>query len=166
MVNTQSSKVKLEEIGKFEVPTTEEIKQEDVKVTNLFEKVMGSINPFSQYIIREMRDPVGQSDVKLWELEESIFNKPLGEVKRESLFRSSSEMFVIYKYTNDPLMLVKSDRYTEGKFVPVRALFPKEESLIFETSILQQMKLKEMQLQQQKNMLNALNQMQPPPTTV
>jgi hypothetical protein len=59
VVNTQSSKVKLEEIGKFEVPTTEEIKQEDVKVTNLFEKVMGSINPFSQYIIREMRDPVG-----------------------------------------------------------------------------------------------------------
>jgi len=85
--------------------------------------------------------------VKLWELEESIFNKPLGEVRRENLFRSSSEMFVIYKYTNDPLMLVKSDRYTEGKFVPVRALFPKEESLIFETSILQQMKLKEMQLQ-------------------
>ena len=75
-------------------------------------------------------------------------------------------MFVIYKYTNDPLMLVKSDRYTEGKFVPVRALFPKEESLIFETSILQQMKLKEMQLQQQKNMLNALNQMQAPPATV
>jgi len=149
--------MKLEEIGKFEVPSAEEIKQKDVKVTDLFEKVMGSINPFSQYIIREMGDPVGKSDVKLWELEESIFNKPLGEVKRESLFRSSSEMFVIYKYTNDPLMQVKSDRYTEGKFVPVRDIFPKEESLIFETSILQQMKLKEMQLQQQKNMLNALN---------
>lgn len=45
---------------------------------------------------------------KLWELDEAIFNKPPGEVKKEHLIKSSSEMFAIYKYTNDPRMIVKS----------------------------------------------------------
>ena len=92
------------------MPSGDSIKENDVgKITKttLFEKVMGSINPFSQYVIRELKD---QSNAKLWELEESIFKKPSGEVKRESLIRSSSEMFVIYKYTNDPFMQCKSDR--------------------------------------------------------
>ena len=123
------------------MPSGDSIKENDVgKITKttLFEKVMGSINPFSQYVIRELKD---QSNAKLWELEESIFKKPSGEVKRESLIRSSSEMFVIYKYTNDPFMQCKSDRYTQGKFVPFRDLFPDEESHIFETSILQQLKI-------------------------
>ena len=82
---------------------------------------------------------------KLWELEPSIFRKPDGEVNRQNLVRSSSEMFVIYKFTNDPLMKVKSERYTDGKFVPVSDIFPTEESTLFETSILHQLHLQELQ---------------------
>jgi len=41
---------------------------------------------------------------KVWELDEAIFKKPQGEVSKENLFKTSSEMFVIYKYTNDPHM--------------------------------------------------------------
>jgi hypothetical protein len=49
VVNTQSSRIKLDEVGKFEVPSAEELKEADAKITKttLFETVMGSINPFS-----------------------------------------------------------------------------------------------------------------------
>lgn len=50
-------------------------------------------------------------------LEESIFQKPLGEVNEDTLKKTSSEMFVIYKYFSDPLIKVKSQKYTEDKFV-------------------------------------------------
>ena len=97
-----SSRVRLEEIAKFET--------KDAAPPALFETLMGSINPFTQFIIREMQTEI--EGTKQWELEESIFRKSSGEVRRENLFRTSSEMFVIYKYTNDPLMKVKSEKYT------------------------------------------------------
>jgi len=50
-------------------------------------------------------------------------------------------MFVIYKFTNDPYMRVKSDKYTNGRFVQVRELFPPEESALFETSLLEHLKM-------------------------
>lgn len=50
----------------------------------------------------------GESSQKLWEIDEAIFRKPPGEVRRENLIKTSSEMFVIYKFTNDPHMMVKS----------------------------------------------------------
>lgn len=37
--------------------------------------------------------------------------------------KTSSEMFVIYKYLNDPMMRVKSHKYTKGEFVIVKDLF-------------------------------------------
>jgi hypothetical protein len=80
---------------------------------------------------------------KVWELEESIFKKPRGEVRRENLFRNSSEMFAIYKYTNDPHMLVKSTKYTGNFFVPCKDLLPKEEETLFETSIIKDIKSQE-----------------------
>ena len=50
----------------------------------------------------------GEGSQKLWEIDEAIFRKPPGEVRRENLIKTSSEMFVIYKFTNDPHMMVKS----------------------------------------------------------
>lgn len=79
----------------------------------------------------------GSQGEKHWQLEESVFRKQAGEVKQENLIRNSAEMFVIYKYANDPQMKVKSSVYTQDQFVPVRDLFPKQEEALFETSILQ-----------------------------
>lgn len=87
MNNRRTLKVKLEEVGKF--PTED--------ADSLFEKLMGSLNPFSQYIIREMLSC--KTAEKSWQLDESIFGKPEGEVKKEFLTKTSSEMFVIYKFT-------------------------------------------------------------------
>lgn len=91
---------------------------------------MASINPFSKYVIEECQQQ-GQetSSQKIWTLEESIFNKPAGEVKQENLEKTSSEMFSIYKYFSDPTMKIKSAVYTQDKFCEIRELFP-EESLL------------------------------------
>jgi hypothetical protein len=72
---------------------------------------------------------------KVWELEESIFEKPAGTVKREYLYKTSAEMFTIYKYTNSPVMKVCSDKYTNGVFIEVKDILNQENSLL-ETSIL------------------------------
>lgn len=100
---------------------------------------MGSLNPFSQFIVREMIEGADKNE-KLWELDEAIFNKPAGEVKKEHLIKSSSEMFAIYKFTNDPRMIVRSSKYTNGEFIECRHLLPQEESVFFETSILNDIK--------------------------
>ena len=119
--NRRTLKVKLEEVGKF--PSDD---------CSLFEKLMGSLNPFSQYIIREMLS--SETTHKSWQLDESIFgNKP--DVKPEFLTKTSSEMFVIYKFTQDSSLKVKSEKYTHGEFVECKELLPKEESSLFESQI-------------------------------
>lgn len=66
-------------------------------------------------------------------MEESIFQKPPGEtVKQENLCKTSSEMFVIYKFTNDPFMKVKSTKYTKDEYKCIKDLYT-EQSLL-ETS--------------------------------
>lgn len=101
---------------------------------------MGSINPFAKFIIQELHE--ARQGEKLWLLEESIFGrKPTDGTRRDNLIRTSSEMFVIYKYTNDPLMRVKSEVYTGDQFIPVRDLFPQQEPLLYETSLLERLKL-------------------------
>ena len=75
---------------------------------------------------------------KVWELDEAIFKGR--EVKQENLFKTSSEMFVIYKYTNDPRMIVKSSKYTGNAFTECKDLLPKEEAVLFETSVLNDIK--------------------------
>lgn len=52
-------------------------------------------------------------------------------------------MFVIYKYTNDPRMLCKSSKYTGGAFVECKDLLPSEEAILFETSVLVDLKAQE-----------------------
>jgi hypothetical protein len=101
----------------------------------LVEKILGCLNPFSQYLIREVSKGENTSD-KVWELDAAIFKGTRGEVKKENLFKTSSEMFVIYKYTNDPGMLCKSAKYTGGAFVKCKDLLPIEEERLFETSVL------------------------------
>lgn len=49
--------------------------------------------------------------------------------------KTSAEMFTIYKYTNDPRMKVKSEKYTSGEFTEVKDLIDQEDSML-ETSIL------------------------------
>jgi len=50
--------------------------------------------------------------------------------------KTSSEMFVIYKYLNDPMMRVKSHKYTKGEFVIVKDLFNAADSSLFESTSL------------------------------
>ena len=57
---------------------------------------------------------------KRWELEETIFQKPPGTVAKENLMKTSAEMFTIYKYTNNPVMFIRSDKYTNSQFVQVK----------------------------------------------
>ena len=49
-------------------------------------------------------------------------------------------MFAIYKYANDPHMLVRSAKYTDGQLIPCKDLLPKEEETLFETSIIKDIK--------------------------
>ena len=100
----------------------------------LFEQLVSCLNPFSQFIIREINDKT--TSQKSWQLDESIFGLPKGEVKQEFLAKTSSEMFAIYKYTNDPSMKVMSEKYTKGENVECKSLIPHEEQKLFESNAL------------------------------
>jgi hypothetical protein len=96
---------------------------------------MTSVNPFAKFIIQEIIErpsfQVSEADQKYWELDEAIFGRPPGEVvKRENLLKTSFEMFAIYKFSNDPSMRVKSERYTGGEFKQVLEIVDFEESLL------------------------------------
>ena len=45
-------------------------------------------------------------------------------MKPENLLKTSAEMFVIYKYFSDPLLKVKSTKYTQGEFRQFKDIFP------------------------------------------
>lgn len=50
---------------------------------------------------------------KNWELHESLFKKgPNHKVNPVNLIKSSSQMFTVYKYCENPNLLVKSQTYT------------------------------------------------------
>lgn len=50
---------------------------------------------------------------KNWELHESLFKKgPNHKVNPDNLIKSSSQMFTVYKYCENPNLLVKSQTYT------------------------------------------------------
>lgn len=92
---------------------------------------MASINPFASYVLEETK--VDGKVPKHWTLEESLFQTRTSsqqavqtpEQKEAKLHKDSSEMFVIYKYVNDPLLKVKSEKYTSiPEFVDVKDLFP------------------------------------------
>ena len=72
-----------------------------------------------------MKDLEAYDQSKNWTLESTIFSKPPEEVKQDNLMKTSSEMFVIYKYFSDPLIKVKSVKYTEDKYEHIKDMFPK-----------------------------------------
>jgi len=83
---------------------------------------MASINPFASFAIDECKEKEGG---KHWTLEESLFQKK-GPSEESKLQKNSSEMFIIYKYLNDPLLKVKSEKYCGNgeDFVQIKDLFP------------------------------------------
>jgi hypothetical protein len=93
---------------------------------------MASINPFASYVLEECK--LDGKVAKEWTLEESLFtNKTASsssanqtaEEREAKLKKDSSEMFVIYKYVNDPLLKVKSEKYTGiPEYVQAKDLFP------------------------------------------
>ncbi len=95
---------------------------------------MASINPFASYVIDECREKAKSStslkepSEKYWTLEESIFKSkasPVGQTAEQRLKKSSAEMFVIYKYTNAPLIKVKSEKYNgTDDYSPIKDFFP------------------------------------------
>ncbi len=90
---------------------------------NVFSEMMSLINPFAKYVIEdpaqkksEEKEEEEEEEKKAsidWEMEESIFqNAPEGV----NLHKSTTEMFVIYKYCPDPEIRVKSEQ-TDNKFL-------------------------------------------------
>ena len=95
----------------------------------IFSRLLTSINPFSQFIVREMVS--GDSTLQHWELDEKILQRhPDEQIKKEILLKTSTEMFSIYLYTKDPTMRMKSEKYTSGEFKAVKDLVSIEESLL------------------------------------
>lgn len=62
----RTMKLKLEEFSKFEV------KEESPQQLNATETVLGCLNPFSQFVVKEIMTK-SDSFEKVWELDESIF---------------------------------------------------------------------------------------------
>jgi hypothetical protein len=75
-----------------------------------------------------------KNDERTWELNESLFKRPGHEVNPENLRKTSSQMFSLYKFYENPCLLVKNNHQTgkEG-FIEVGELVPK--ITFFETPI-------------------------------
>ena len=130
VVTNESLKLKMDHFG--------DIKTEGDELTDsmnprqqLFSQLLTGINPFAQFIVREMAEAGDCSSAKNWELDEQILQRYSGEViKRANLQKTSSEMFSIYMYTKDPSMLIKSDKYTKGEFKAVKDLVKLDQQLL------------------------------------
>lgn len=99
----------------------------------LFDRLLTSINPFAQFVIREQieaKSSFARKSKKHWVLDEAIFKNSEVKVKKENLLKTSAEMFSIYIYVKDPMMEVKSDKYTNGEFKKVKDLISIEDSLL------------------------------------
>ena len=103
VVSHEKHRIRMDEIAEMET-----IEEEKKDPGFLFKQLMASINPFASYVIDECKQ---EQDVgKEWTLEESLFQKK-GQIEESKLQKNSSEMFIIYKYLNDPLLKVKSEKY-------------------------------------------------------
>ena len=105
VVTNESQKLKMEVIS--------EIKDDGVDVEGmnckqqLYSRLLTSINPFAQFVIREqieLKDNFARKSKKHWVLDEAIFAKSEYKPKKENLLKTSSEMFSIYIYVKDPMM--------------------------------------------------------------
>jgi len=120
VVSHEKHRIRLEDIANWNVQ--EEEKQDP---GFLVKQLMACINPFASYVLTECRDK-NESLQKHWTLEESIFKNPVSAAEQDQrLKKSSAEMFAIYKYVGDPLLKVKSERYTGTEdYTPIESFFP------------------------------------------
>lgn len=125
VVTQQRHKVKLNEVNKF---NQEQIATKDADGNYQFDtkgslitSIFSQINPFAQYVIQDVfEDSLSKPDDKKasdqkqkWELHESLFKKgPEHQVNKDNLIKTSSQMFTVYKYYENPNLLVKSKQYT------------------------------------------------------
>ena len=99
---------------------------------DLFKQVMASINPFSKYVIEEAEQTLAkggnlnESSKSNWILEKEIFQRPQVE---QNLHKTSAEMYVTYKFYNNPFIKVQSPEYTNSEFVLIKDLFPQNNLL-------------------------------------
>ena len=99
----------------------------------MFSRLLTSVNPFAQFVIREQveqKDNYARKSKKHWVLDEAIFKNSENKVKQEHLLKTSAEMFSIYIFVKDPMMQVKSDKYTNGEFKKVKDLISLDDSLL------------------------------------
>lgn len=129
-MTNESLKLKMENVGQIQTDDSEELINGLNSKQHVFSRLLTSINPFAQFVLREMVESADTVN-KNWELDKKILQRHPGEeIKPEHLLKTSSEMFSIYLYTKDPMMLIKSDKYTQGEFKAVKDLINMDDSLL------------------------------------
>lgn len=133
VVTQQRHKVDLEAITNFSQAKTGD-KAADIR-GSLIASVFAQMNPFAPFVIQDIMAEVDNNTSEeskddengIWQLHESLFKRgPDHKVDPAHLKKSSAQMFSVYKYYENPALLVKSKHYT-GKedHVEVRDLVPK-----------------------------------------
>ena len=147
VVTQQRHKVKLNEVNQFnQQPIAQADESGTTKIdTNgsLITSIFSQINPFAQFVIKDVfedsknaaaakekseadAEDAADKQKKNWELHESLFKKgPNHKVNPDNLIKSSSQMFTVYKYCENPNLLVKSQTYTgKDDFQEIKQLVP------------------------------------------
>jgi hypothetical protein len=62
-------------------------------------QIFSQINPFSQFVIKDICEEEKSED---WNLHENLFKRENHEVNPENLIKSSSQMYSIYRYYENP----------------------------------------------------------------
>lgn len=69
---------------------------EIVPQNNLAVQVLSQIDPFAQFVVRDLFDTASKPEERVWKLEEEIFSSADAEIDVEMLRMSSSKMFNVY----------------------------------------------------------------------
>lgn len=151
VITTESLKLKMDVFNRLEEPERADERGLSSQQA-LFSRVLTSINPFAQFLVQEMVEASEGRAAKHWVLDEKILQRPGGTpVLQEHLLKTSAEMFSIYTYTKDPLMQIKSAKYTGDKFVAIKDLVVLADSLLVSSPLTNSLML----LDQHNRVLNA-----------
>ena len=133
VVTSESSILKLDVIGEMQ----ESDRDDELLNFNqqLFSQLMTSVNPFSQFIVIELVQGREPEPSQHWCVDEKIIQRPQNSDDEVTKLFSSSEMFSIYNYSKDPMMLVKSERYTGNEWKKVVDLVNLDENLLVSSQI-------------------------------
>ena len=156
----------MDTIGSIETETKNLVNGLNMKQC-LFSQLLTSINPFAQFILRELvseEENASAAPAKHWELDEKILQRHQGEViKREHLLKTSSEMFSIYMFTKDPTMMIKSEQYTDGQFKAVKDLVNLNDTLLVSSQMANSLLLLSQQEKMNQAMPNTVGEAAPQP---